>query len=149
MGLSSALRRAGLPPSTLRVEITESILIEDDPDILKLLNQIRKLGMHLAIDDFGIARSSIRCLRSLPINFLKVDRSFVSGASMASRELSLTRSTNTIANEAGEGDRLPSRSGILLLAAGYSADDRVPVYGRSAPVRMDSRVVEVGSGSRI
>lgn len=101
MEISSALRRAGLSPSVLRVEITESILIDDQPEILKRLQQIRRLGVNLAIDDFGTGHSSMSYLRSLPVNFLKVDRSFVSGASAASGELSLTRSIAAMAREAG------------------------------------------------
>ncbi len=101
MEISSALRRAGLPPAALRVEITESVLIDDHPDVLKRLRQIRRLGVNLAIDDFGTGHASMTYLRSLPVNFLKVDRSFVSGASAQSGELSLTRSIATIAREAG------------------------------------------------
>ncbi len=101
MEISSALRRAGLPPSALRIEITESVLIDDQPEIIKRLAQIRKLGVNLAIDDFGTGRASMSYLRSLPVNFLKVDRTFVSGASAASGELSLTRSIASIAKEAG------------------------------------------------
>ena len=101
MEMSSALRRAGLPPSALRVEITESVLIEDEPEIVRRLEQIRRLGAHLAIDDFGTGRASISYLRSLPVDFLKVDRSFVSGASAQSGELSLTRSIASLAREAG------------------------------------------------
>ncbi|MEZ4569380.1 MAG: EAL domain-containing protein [Thermomicrobiales bacterium] len=99
MELSSALRRASLPPSALRVEITESVLIEDDPAILKRLAQIKRLGSHLAIDDFGTGRASMSYLRSLPVDCLKVDRSFVSGASAVSGELSLTRSIAALARQ--------------------------------------------------
>ena len=101
MEISSALRRAGLPPSALRVEITESVLIDDEPEILKRLKQIRRLGVNLAIDDFGTGRASMSYLRSLPVNFLKIDRSFVSGASAVSGELSLTRSITGLARDAG------------------------------------------------
>ena len=97
----AVLRRSGLAPSNLRIEITESVLIDDQPELLKRIAQLRKLGATLAIDDFGTGHASISSLRTLPVSYVKVDRSFVSGAVTASGELSLTRSIATLAQDSG------------------------------------------------
>ena len=97
----AVLRRTGLPPSMLRAEITESVLIDDQPELLRRIAQLRKLGASLALDDFGTGHASISSLRTLPVSYLKIDRSFVSGAVTASGELSLTRSIATLAQDSG------------------------------------------------
>ncbi|MGY1591501.1 putative bifunctional diguanylate cyclase/phosphodiesterase [Geodermatophilus sp. SYSU D00965] len=73
----AALERHGLPPSRLSVEITESALMKDPASARDVLAQLRDLGVQLAIDDFGTGYSSLAYLRHLPVDCLKVDRSFV------------------------------------------------------------------------
>jgi diguanylate cyclase (GGDEF)-like protein/PAS domain S-box-containing protein len=73
----AALERHGLPPSRLSVEITESALMKDPASAREVLAQLRDLGVQLAIDDFGTGYSSLAYLRHLPVDCLKVDRSFV------------------------------------------------------------------------
>ncbi|MGY1643865.1 putative bifunctional diguanylate cyclase/phosphodiesterase [Geodermatophilus sp. SYSU D00703] len=73
----AALERYGLPPSRLSVEITESALMKDPASAREVLTQLRDLGVQLAIDDFGTGYSSLAYLRHLPVDCLKVDRSFV------------------------------------------------------------------------
>ena len=74
----AALRHSGLDPSALVIEITESTLIDDSLSALRELRQLRKLGVRLALDDFGIGYSSLSRLRRLPFDIVKIDRSFVS-----------------------------------------------------------------------
>jgi diguanylate cyclase (GGDEF)-like protein len=72
-----ALDAAGLPPSALEVEITETALMRDMNRAREVLAALRDLGVAIAIDDFGTGYSSLSYLRHLPINTLKVDQSFV------------------------------------------------------------------------
>ena len=74
--VEGALVDAGLAPSCLTLEITESILLDDEV-ILAPLMELKKLGVHLAIDDFGTGHSALTRLRHYPIDTLKVDQSFV------------------------------------------------------------------------
>jgi len=69
----------GLDPNRLILEITESTIICDTATVLKRLRQIRDLGVRLAVDDFGTGYSSLSCLRVVPANILKIDRSFIDG----------------------------------------------------------------------
>ena len=72
-----ALEESGLPAACLMLEITESALLGNNDLTARQLHELRELGVRLAIDDFGIGYSSLSYLRSLPIDTLKVDRSFV------------------------------------------------------------------------
>jgi EAL domain-containing protein (putative c-di-GMP-specific phosphodiesterase class I) len=74
----SALRTTGLAPECLCLELTESILMEQADQAIDMLTELRGDGIHLAIDDFGTGYSSLGALRQLPVDLLKIDRSFIS-----------------------------------------------------------------------
>ncbi|MEO5327120.1 MAG: EAL domain-containing protein [Magnetococcus sp. THC-1_WYH] len=71
------LRKSGLDPRWLELEITESMFLEDEKRAIEILGQWRELGIHLSIDDFGTGYSSLSCLRNYPVHSLKIDRSFI------------------------------------------------------------------------
>ena len=75
--IKQSLFETGLPSSRLTLEITESLLVNDDDSTLSQLEQIRALGVSLSIDDFGTGYSSLSYLKKFPINYLKIDKSFV------------------------------------------------------------------------
>jgi diguanylate cyclase (GGDEF)-like protein/PAS domain S-box-containing protein len=75
--VETALRDSGLPASNLILELTESTLLSDTSRVHHRLATLRALGIRVAIDDFGTGYSSLSYLRSFPIDFLKIDRSFV------------------------------------------------------------------------
>jgi diguanylate cyclase (GGDEF)-like protein len=77
------LRHAGLDPSCLHLELTETALIDLRPEILKQLASIRALGVEIGLDDFGTGFASLTHLRRLPLTFVKIDRSFVKGLGTA------------------------------------------------------------------
>ena len=71
------LARSGLPPSRLEIEITESVFLDGEDNVLALLHQLRAMGVRVALDDFGTGYSSLSYLRSFPFDKIKIDRSFV------------------------------------------------------------------------
>ncbi len=73
----AALTAAGLEPCRLQLEITESVLLQDDNGNLAVLQDLRRLGIRIAMDDFGTGYSSLGYLRSFPFDKIKLDRSFV------------------------------------------------------------------------
>jgi diguanylate cyclase (GGDEF)-like protein len=74
----TALAESGCPPAHLELEITETVLLQDLPHALPQIEALNALGVRISIDDFGTGYSSLSYLRSLPIDRLKIDRSFVS-----------------------------------------------------------------------
>jgi diguanylate cyclase (GGDEF)-like protein len=73
----SALAESGLPGDRLELEITESVLLNNDSDTLGLLHQLRRIGVRISLDDFGTGYSSLSYLRTFPFDKIKIDRSFV------------------------------------------------------------------------
>src|SRR6185295_18123014 len=75
--VDAALRETGLAPELFGLEITESVLVEDADETIVLLEDLKRLGVRIALDDFGTGYSSLTYLHRLPIDELKIDRSFV------------------------------------------------------------------------
>jgi diguanylate cyclase (GGDEF)-like protein len=75
--IDAALAAAGLPASSLELEITESMVMEDPERVIDLLDKIRSQGIHLSLDDFGTGHSSLAYLKRFPIDCVKIDRVFI------------------------------------------------------------------------
>jgi diguanylate cyclase (GGDEF)-like protein len=75
--VEDALRVSGIAPSALRLELTESVTIQDAERTVRVLRAVRELGVRVSIDDFGTGYSSLSYLHQLPFDTLKIDRSFV------------------------------------------------------------------------
>jgi diguanylate cyclase (GGDEF)-like protein len=76
--LREILHQSGLPPNQLKLEITETALMEDSEETVHMAQRLRDYGIRLAMDDFGTGYSSLSYLQRLPIDTLKIDRSFIS-----------------------------------------------------------------------
>jgi EAL domain-containing protein (putative c-di-GMP-specific phosphodiesterase class I) len=97
--VESALRRHGLQPCRLSIEITESALMKDPAAAREVLQDLRDLGAQVSIDDFGTGYSSLANLRHLPVDRLKVDRSFV--AELADGHPEITTAVIALARSLG------------------------------------------------
>jgi diguanylate cyclase (GGDEF)-like protein len=73
----SILAETGLPPHSLVLELTESLMVDHRPETLRRLEALKALGTRLAIDDFGTGYSSLAYLRQFPVDIIKIDKSFV------------------------------------------------------------------------
>ena len=97
----AALRDRGLPPDALELEITEDFLMGDRERARAILGDLRRLGIRVAVDDFGTGYSSLAYLRELPIDELKLDRSFVAPMGEDPRAAAIVRSTIELAHSLG------------------------------------------------
>tara|TARA_B100000700_G_scaffold17503_2_gene17310 strand:- start:43234 stop:46623 length:3390 start_codon:yes stop_codon:yes gene_type:complete len=97
--LQSALDEAGLPPEHLELELTEGILMHDTDGAISILNALSDMGISTAIDDFGTGFSSLSYLRDLPIDKIKIDRSFVQDAIKSNKNAAICHGVITLAQE--------------------------------------------------
>jgi EAL domain-containing protein (putative c-di-GMP-specific phosphodiesterase class I) len=97
--LAAQLQQHGLSGEALVVEITEGLLLEHSDDLARQLHDLRSLGVQIALDDFGTGYSSLAYLHRYPIDLLKIDRSFISGAAAGHTGRSLCRAMVALASE--------------------------------------------------
>ena len=95
--VAGALRESGLAPDRLKLEITESMVMENIETAIGMLNQLRALGVGISIDDFGTGYSSLSYLHRFPINTLKIDRSFVTRMTDNAENAEIVRTIVTLA----------------------------------------------------
>ncbi|MDH3318120.1 MAG: EAL domain-containing protein [Betaproteobacteria bacterium] len=96
--VSGALAAAGVAPALLELEITESCLMEDPDQAVRLLNRLRDAGVRISVDDFGTGHSSLSYLTRLPLTALKIDRSFVRDAATNAQAASIVRAVIDMAH---------------------------------------------------
>jgi diguanylate cyclase (GGDEF)-like protein/PAS domain S-box-containing protein len=97
----AALAAAGLDPQSLVLEITETAIMEQLDAAITILTELRRLGVRLALDDFGTGYSSLSYLQRLPVDILKIDRSFVAGVARSIEDSALARGILTLAQTLG------------------------------------------------
>ncbi|HEY4547605.1 MAG TPA: EAL domain-containing protein [Pedomonas sp.] len=99
----SALSDAGVPPSRLTLEVTETAIVENLEMAARTLGRLRSSGVHIAIDDFGTGYSSLAYLKSLPLDYLKVDKQFINDLTSQKRDRIVIHSLVELARSLGIG----------------------------------------------
>jgi EAL domain-containing protein (putative c-di-GMP-specific phosphodiesterase class I) len=102
--VKEALHASGLPAHRLELEITESVLLDESEASADALRALRELGVGLVLDDFGTGYSSLSYLRRLPLDTIKIDRTFVDGIDAAgegSSNLPIVQAVNALAHGLG------------------------------------------------
>jgi diguanylate cyclase (GGDEF)-like protein len=100
-GIRRVLRQTGLEPSALELEITESSVMDRSETSLGVLQQLRSLGVRIVLDDFGTGYSSLAYLRQLPLDTIKVDRSFVTDLDVRDPNVGIIRAVVSLAHGLG------------------------------------------------
>jgi diguanylate cyclase (GGDEF)-like protein len=113
--IASALAASGLPAGSLILEITERATVEHTEALIDRLESFKALGVGLSIDDFGAGSSSLSYLRRFPVDYLKVDRSFVAELGTNAEDLAIVTSVVTLAHSLGLG----------VVAEGVESDEQM------------------------
>jgi EAL domain-containing protein (putative c-di-GMP-specific phosphodiesterase class I) len=113
--VQSALRDSGLAPDRLELEITESVLIQQPDAAAKLLDDLKKLGVRVAMDDFGTGYSSLSYLQRFQFDKIKVDRSFIGAIGIEPSAAAIVRAVINLA----------SSLGMLTCAEGVETDEQL------------------------
>lgn len=116
--IEQTLQTTGLDACSLKLEITESVIMEHTALATAMLSQLRALGVHICLDDFGTGYSSLSYLHRFPIDTLKIDRSFVSNMSVGDEENSKIQIIQTIII-------LAHKLGIDLIAEGVETQEQL------------------------
>jgi diguanylate cyclase (GGDEF)-like protein len=99
--VSALLRRYGTPARRVTLEVTESVLMTDPARAMEVLSELRGLGVHLALDDFGTGWSSLTHLQRMPVDEIKIDRSFVAAMATDASSAAIVSSTVDLAHALG------------------------------------------------
>lgn len=113
------LRETGVNPTSLQLEITESAIVENSSIAITTLRALRKLGITIALDDFGTGYSSLSQLKQLPIDVVKIDRSFVMGLPRDAKDFAIVKAVIAFAKSlrlgvVGEGVETIEQRNCLL-----------------------------------
>lgn len=143
--LRAILQEYGVAPERMQIEVTESVFVDDIDVMVDRLNEMKDLGVRLAIDDFGTGYSSLSYLANMPLDVMKIDRSFVEGMLGSERMFAVMRATFMLARGLGlsviaegvEGEQQEWLLGALggELAQGY-------LYSRPLSVENATRLVK-------
>jgi EAL domain-containing protein (putative c-di-GMP-specific phosphodiesterase class I) len=124
--VATALQESGLPAHRLTVELTESTLMADPRAVIARMQALRQTGVRLAIDDFGTGYSSLAYLRDLPVDTVKVDKSFVDG--IVDEEIDRELVTTIIS--------LASRLGLDTVAEGVETEEQAALLSSIGCARL-------------
>jgi EAL domain-containing protein (putative c-di-GMP-specific phosphodiesterase class I) len=137
--VDDALRISGLPASALCLEITETAIMEDPEAAQAVLQRLKRLGVRIAIDDFGVGHSSLSKLKYLlPVDVIKIDKSFVDGITEREDDRAIIAAIISLAHELGavaiaEGVEESAQADALRaldchVAQGYFFAKPMPAY---------------------
>ncbi|MBX2824861.1 MAG: EAL domain-containing protein [Gammaproteobacteria bacterium] len=113
--VSAVLERHDVPASAVTIEITESIIIEDVTAAIEIIERLQSIGLRIALDDFGTGYSSLSYLKNMPINLVKIDRSFFSDFPHNKRDTSIVSAIISLAHSLG----------LNVVAEGVETEDQL------------------------
>jgi len=146
--ISAILTKTGLPPGCLDLEVTESTAMRDVEQSASQLRELREMGVHISIDDFGTGYSSLNYLKKLPIERLKIDKSFIQDIVKDSDDRAIIGAVTSMAHKMGiktvaEGVETEEQLAFLR----YSECDEAQgfLFSRPVPAEQFRELVEAGN----
>ncbi|ADE13036.1 bifunctional diguanylate cyclase/phosphodiesterase [Sideroxydans lithotrophicus] len=143
--VDAAVQRHGIDPKLLKLELTESLLLENIQDTIATMNALREIGIRFSLDDFGTGYSSLQYLKQLPLDQLKIDQSFICDLVSDSSDRAIVRTIIAMAqslnlNVIAEGVETEAQRQILLEKGcihhqGYLFSKPVPINQFEAQLR--------------
>jgi diguanylate cyclase (GGDEF)-like protein len=133
-----ALTRSGLDPRRVELEVTESVLLQDNDLTIATLHQLRRFGVQIAMDDFGTGYSSLSYLRSFPFNKIKIDQSFVRELSLRGDCLAIVQSIASLGASLGMStvaEGVETEDQLLQVRAAGCTQAQGYLFGRPKPVQ--------------
>ena len=157
--VADTLQRLGVPADRLELEITENTILTDPQRARSVLARLSELGVSLAIDDFGAGYSSLGYLKRLPVDVLKIDRSFVMNMSSDENDAVIVRSTIDLGHNLGlrvVAEGVEDETAMRTLgeldcdtAQGYYLGRPVPAAGLLEILTSSARRLEPSSGAAL
>jgi len=147
--VASALQSSGLEPELLELELTESLLIENTESAISIMTRFKKLGVMVSIDDFGTGYSSFSYLKQFPIDFLKVDRTFIRDLARNPKDAAIVEAIAALARSLGIGliaEGVEEIHQAEYLRTCYCTEMQGWLFGRAVPAEefpsLVARIVE-------
>ena len=157
--VKATVQRHDINPARLKLELTESILVANISDMISKMNALSKMGISFSLDDFGTGYSSLQYLKKLPLNQLKIDRSFVRDLVTDDSDKAIIRTIITMAHSLGmsviaEGvETVEQRSYLLdngcMYYQGYLFSKPVPIEEFEALLKKGSGVFPIASSLKV
>ncbi|MDR3461953.1 MAG: EAL domain-containing protein [Beijerinckiaceae bacterium] len=142
-----ALAKSGLQPKCLELEVTESIFLDGSDQTVKILRDLRTLGVRIVLDDFGTGYSSLSYLRRFPFDKIKIDKSFIDDVGMQRESTAIIRAILALAGELGmstTAEGVESIAQMDVLRELGCAQIQGYVFSAARPARELSRLFEHG-----
>jgi len=143
--VAKALNESGLPPRSLDLELTESIIMENSKETLATLYELKSMGVKISVDDFGTGYSSLGYLKRFPVDLIKIDHTFVRDLATSADDAAITTAIIAMARSLklevlAEGVETPAQAEFLLdrgcnLMQGY-------MFGRPLPAQKFERLLK-------
>lgn len=147
--VTNIVRHYGIEPKLLKLELTESLLVDDVDKVITTMNTLNQMGIQFSLDDFGTGYSSLQYLKHLPLDQLKIDRSFIRDISSDSEDEAIISTIIVMANSLGleviaEGVETDAQRRFLLARGcqyyqGY-------LFGKPMPIEQFDHLLELRKG---
>src|SRR5438445_568223 len=146
-GVSTTLRETALQARYLDLELTEGVLMQNAKSTASVLQELKRMGVHLAVDDFGTGYSSLSYLRQFPIDVLKIDQSFVRQISDDPNDSAIVRAIIDMGKNLKKrviAEGIETQEQLALLQSWHCAEGQGYLFSRPVPAAQSAQLLQTG-----